>query len=157
MTTFAAPRLAMPSIWHPLSTLRPHSNNLRSAFSLLGGCQRRQSSLKKSNHGYDTRIAENIRSETRFHRPRPLHRSFSTSRQSKAWWHLLGRGNESRGKKLPPLASFLDGSAPRLVLKATNEPRLRCTEFDENGNVTLVNGEFKKSELIQMVRHMQDL
>jgi magnesium transporter len=63
----------------------------------------------------------------------------------------LGTGNESRGKKLPPLASFLDGSAPRLVLKATNEPRLRCTEFDEMGNVTLVNGEFKKSELIQMV------
>ncbi|OAX84147.1 hypothetical protein ACJ72_01492 [Emergomyces africanus] len=35
-----------------------------------------------------------------------------------------------------------------LALKATNEPRLRCTELDENGNVTLVNGEFKKSELI---------
>ncbi|GFF59994.1 putative magnesium ion transporter [Aspergillus lentulus] len=35
-----------------------------------------------------------------------------------------------------------------LAAKATNEPRLRCTEFDKNGNVTLVNGEFKKSELI---------
>ncbi|RHZ43664.1 CorA family magnesium transporter [Aspergillus thermomutatus] len=35
-----------------------------------------------------------------------------------------------------------------LAVKATNEPRLRCTEFDKNGNVTLVNGEFKKSELI---------
>ncbi|EEH43153.1 uncharacterized protein PADG_07973 [Paracoccidioides brasiliensis Pb18] len=35
-----------------------------------------------------------------------------------------------------------------LAMKATNEPRLRCTELDENGNVTLVNGEFKKSELI---------
>ena len=32
--------------------------------------------------------------------------------------------------------------------KASNEMKLRCTEFDENGNVTLVNGEFKKSELI---------
>ncbi|KAI9817497.1 MAG: magnesium ion transporter [Pycnora praestabilis] len=32
--------------------------------------------------------------------------------------------------------------------KASNELKLRCTEFDENGNVTLVNGEFKKSELI---------
>jgi hypothetical protein len=29
---------------------------------------------------------------------------------------------------------------------------LRCTEFDENGNVTLVNGEFRKSELIAKVR-----
>lgn len=35
-----------------------------------------------------------------------------------------------------------------LAAKAPNELRLRCTEFDINGNVTLVNGEFKKSELI---------
>ena len=35
--------------------------------------------------------------------------------------------------------------------KATNELKLRCTEFDENGNVTLVNGEFKKSELMTKV------
>ncbi|TGO47137.1 hypothetical protein BOTNAR_0541g00050 [Botryotinia narcissicola] len=33
-------------------------------------------------------------------------------------------------------------------VKAASEPRLRCTELDENGNVVLVNGEFKKSELI---------
>lgn len=39
-----------------------------------------------------------------------------------------------------------------LVSKATNELRLRCTEFDINGNVTLVNGEFRKSELIAKVR-----
>lgn len=32
--------------------------------------------------------------------------------------------------------------------KTANEQKLRCTEFDENGNVVLVNGEFKKSELI---------
>lgn len=38
-----------------------------------------------------------------------------------------------------------------LAAKATNEPRLRCTELDENGNVTLVNGEFRKSELIAKV------
>ncbi|KAB8223578.1 hypothetical protein BDV33DRAFT_167261 [Aspergillus novoparasiticus] len=35
-----------------------------------------------------------------------------------------------------------------LAAKASNELRLRCTEFDNNGNVTLVNGEFRKSELI---------
>jgi magnesium transporter len=39
-----------------------------------------------------------------------------------------------------------------LAAKAPNELRLRCTEFDINGNVTLVNGEFKKSELIAKVR-----
>ncbi|KAL8634859.1 MAG: hypothetical protein Q9228_007588, partial [Teloschistes exilis] len=32
--------------------------------------------------------------------------------------------------------------------KAANELRLRCTEINEHGDVTLVNGEFKKSELI---------
>lgn len=35
--------------------------------------------------------------------------------------------------------------------KAANELRLRCTEINEVGNVTLVNGEFKKSELIAKV------
>lgn len=38
-----------------------------------------------------------------------------------------------------------------LAAKASNELRIRCTEFDTNGNVTLVNGEFRKSELIAKV------
>lgn len=41
-----------------------------------------------------------------------------------------------------------------LAAKASNELRIRCTEFDMNGNVTLVNGEFRKSELIAKVRHL---
>ncbi|KAH9884865.1 hypothetical protein F4778DRAFT_799435 [Xylariomycetidae sp. FL2044] len=36
----------------------------------------------------------------------------------------------------------------QLSQKAALEPRLRCTEVDESGNVILVDGEFKKSELI---------
>jgi magnesium transporter len=32
--------------------------------------------------------------------------------------------------------------------KAAAQPKLRCTELDENGNVVLASGEFKKSELI---------
>lgn len=39
----------------------------------------------------------------------------------------------------------------QLSKKAASEPRLRCTEVDENGNVILVDGEFKKSELIAKV------
>ncbi|RFU74925.1 mitochondrial inner membrane magnesium transporter mrs2 [Trichoderma arundinaceum] len=35
-----------------------------------------------------------------------------------------------------------------LSSKAALEPRLRCTEVDENGKVILMDGEFKKSELI---------
>ena len=33
-------------------------------------------------------------------------------------------------------------------MKPSHDLRLRCTEFDEHGNVTLVNGEFKKGELM---------
>lgn len=39
-----------------------------------------------------------------------------------------------------------------LSAKGTNELRIRCTEFDVNGDVTLVNGEFRKQELIAKVR-----
>jgi magnesium transporter len=38
-----------------------------------------------------------------------------------------------------------------LSAKASNELRIRCTEFDINGDVTLVNGEFRKQELIAKV------
>ncbi|KAF1823430.1 cora-domain-containing protein [Dissoconium aciculare CBS 342.82] len=51
---------------------------------------------------------------------------------------------------MPPLQGFLDDS-PGIggrIIKPSNELKLRCTEFDEHGNVTLVNGEFRKSELI---------
>lgn len=41
----------------------------------------------------------------------------------------------------------------QLSAKAASEPRLRCTEVDDNGNVILVDSEFKKSELIARVYH----
>ncbi|KAL8716116.1 MAG: hypothetical protein Q9220_000021 [cf. Caloplaca sp. 1 TL-2023] len=54
---------------------------------------------------------------------------------------------------LQPLPSLLNDTSGTLLGrskagKAANELRLRCTEINENGDVTLVNGEFKKSELI---------
>jgi hypothetical protein len=39
--------------------------------------------------------------------------------------------------------------------KAAAQPKLRCTELDENGNVVLASGEFKKSELIAKVPQAQ--
>ena len=83
--------------------------------------------------------------------------SQSASKDNRHWpWPLRSRKPEASVRsKLPPLPSFLDDnggtSLGRSVGKASNELRLRCTEFDENGNVTLVNGEFKKSELIAKV------
>lgn len=38
--------------------------------------------------------------------------------------------------------------------QAALEPRLRCTEVDENGDAVLVDGEFKKTELIARVRNL---
>ena len=54
-----------------------------------------------------------------------------------------------------PLPSFLDdvngASLGRSKAARNNELKLRCTEFNEDGKVTLVNGEFKKTELIAKV------
>jgi hypothetical protein len=90
-----------------------------------------------------------------------LRRLFSSGRLS-SLWNILGLGLKgqtgARTLDLPPLASFLeDGQSPGRILKPTNEPRLRCTEFDEHGNVTVVNGEFKKTELIAKVCNLTDL
>ncbi|KAI0458444.1 cora-domain-containing protein [Xylaria acuta] len=76
-----------------------------------------------------------------------------------AWQEWLwGSGPRRPGQPLEPddLPEVnRDGSnnsmfnTPRLLSKkAASDPRLRCTEVDENGNVILVNSEFKKSELI---------
>lgn len=76
----------------------------------------------------------------------------------KRLWKQKGgkQGADLKPADLPPLPSFLDDvggtSIGRNKLgKAGNELKLRCTEIDENGNVTTVNGEFKKSELIAKV------
>lgn len=92
------------------------------------------------------------------------HRSDSTralstksSLQSPFWRRLRPQKQtkspryHNNNNDLPPLTGFLDDSNSGLggrIIKPSNELKLRCTEFDENGNVTLVNGEFRKSELI---------
>ena len=57
---------------------------------------------------------------------------------------------------LPPLPNFLDDVGGmhlgrNKTGKAGNELKLRCTELDVKGNVTLMDGEFKKTELIAKV------
>ncbi|KAF2479746.1 hypothetical protein BDY17DRAFT_304532 [Neohortaea acidophila] len=84
-------------------------------------------------------------------------RSFSsTPSVQESFWRRLRQSKPSKTPRhhntgLPPLQGFLDDSNAGLggrIIKPSNELKLRCTEFDENGNVTLVNGEFRKSELI---------
>ncbi|KAM3075876.1 magnesium ion transporter [Clarireedia jacksonii] len=80
-----------------------------------------------------------------------LKRSLSTGSKKWPWkvWPL--RNNESGliADDLPNTEDEATFNLGRSVsVKAASEPRLRCTELDENGRVVLVNGEFKKSELI---------
>lgn len=95
----------------------------------------------------------------------PNHGSLrNVSTKSRRWWHNWLFKKESyqkwKNSTSPPITSFTDDGAEgnlfnlgrTLASKTLDEPRLRCTEFDENGNVTLVNGEFRKSELIAKVR-----
>ncbi|KXT08615.1 hypothetical protein AC579_4461 [Pseudocercospora musae] len=82
--------------------------------------------------------------------------AFSTSpHKHETFWRKLRQprnaSKSSPSNELPALSGFLDDNAGLggRIIKPSNELKLRCTEFDENGNVTLVNGEFRKSELIQ--------
>lgn len=90
---------------------------------------------------------------------RPLVRHASTDDQSllRRWWEKRRAAHPAlKAEELSPLPSFLDdvggtSLARSKAGKAANELRLRCTEINENGDVTLVHGEFKKSELIAKV------
>lgn len=69
-------------------------------------------------------------------------------------WRTEKVASKSSDSLAPP--SFLDDAGStslgrRKMIKGANELKLRCTEFDENGNVNFMDGEFKKSELIAKV------
>ena len=76
----------------------------------------------------------------------------------KRLWHRKNGKERTKLKPvdLPPLPSFLDdvggtNLARNKSGKAANELKLRCTEFDSEGRVTFMDGEFKKTELIAKV------
>lgn len=74
------------------------------------------------------------------------------SRLSKFWSRHMRQRTPLEPNDLPDRTGFLDDGLGR-PLRPANELKLRCTEFDENGNVVLVNGEFRKTELIAKVIH----
>jgi magnesium transporter len=79
--------------------------------------------------------------------------------QNISWQERLWGSSAKKGStplKPDDLPSHGDGSSMfnnrrQPSAKAALEPRLRCTEVDENGEVILVDGEFKKTELIAKV------
>lgn len=142
------------------------SQRCRRAFRAAGQPRRQNDDGDPRSNPRNTNLAPLWEQSTReLHGRRPLMlqcqvRSLSSTVSNRAWswqhlWHKPRDDRDGNGHGLPPLASFFDDSNQGLYrrLKAANEPRLRCTEFDERGNVQLMNGEFKKSELIAKVRN----
>ncbi|KAH8662018.1 cora-like Mg2+ transporter [Xylariales sp. PMI_506] len=80
------------------------------------------------------------------------------SNQSSKWYERLWWSREPNARKLKTFdmqepCDDLDNNSMfnnrrQRAQQAALEPRLRCTEVDENGDAILVDGEFKKSELI---------
>lgn len=98
----------------------------------------------------------------RYHPPTPPQaRSASTESHKSSFWRRWLRHRDAAARsKIPPNppaspSSYDDTSAQLFNLSRAlsrhssgAELKLRCTEFDANGSVTLVSGEFRKSELI---------
>jgi len=84
-----------------------------------------------------------------------FHRNFSTTRRFQAWGIFKSaKTRRLSGHPAPddhPTGPSGFGSSLGRMTRAANELKMRCTELDEHGNVTLVSGEFKKSELIAKV------
>ena len=86
----------------------------------------------------------------------PRHASTDTRPLWRRPWVSRKGRPDLKSSNSVPLPSFLDDTAStnigrRKAVKGANELRLRCTEFDQNGNVTFMDGEFRKSELIAKV------
>jgi magnesium transporter len=76
-------------------------------------------------------------------------RAFSTSRQHNVWDVFKSAHNRAPTQQVDESVGPTGfGSSLGRISRPANELKMRCTELDEHGNVTLVSGEFKKSELI---------
>ncbi|KAH7271622.1 cora-like Mg2+ transporter protein-domain-containing protein [Fusarium solani] len=158
----------------PVLCRRARSSNLatrRQSRSLATTCERRTATLEASFLNLEP-ILRRLKSQDQQQLTSTPRCNFSTSR-SVGWfkwgrsstgstpkwherlWGITGRKCEKSLKPddLPSHDEYSDGSSifnsrRTMAAKAASEPRLRCTEVDENGNVILVDGEFKKTELI---------
>lgn len=169
----ATSRAVRPSLGAPSPCRRAcvsHSNSKRTARAFSTACPRRVA-VPEPFHGKERsprripkrdslRDAKALFGTTSVARKHPdTHKSNAeagTSWQERLW----GKSAATGGKPLKPndLPSHNDSdgtlftSGRSVSAKALLEPRLRCTEVDEAGKVILVDGEFKKMELIAKVR-----
>lgn len=89
-------------------------------------------------------------------------RAFSTS--PKIGWRLWPARRRPpppppAPKYTSPLAGVMEDATNLSSLgragRPVNELRMRCTELDEHGNVTMVSGEYKKTDLIAKVHTLE--
>lgn len=81
-------------------------------------------------------------------------RELTTSASRQNFWRKLRPSQPSKPLQhddIPPLPTYEDHGGLGGRVARANELKLRCTEFDENGNILLVDEEFRKSELIAKV------
>lgn len=130
----------------PQTTTRPNCALKRAArlFPHTSSSSSSSSSGRRTKHD---RISSSPPTST------PCRTFSSTSGLREGFWRKLRPTRSSsknlRPDDLPPLPGFLDDSVGLgRIVKPNNSLKLRCTEFNENGDVTLVNGEFRKNELI---------
>lgn len=111
-------------------------------------------------------LAKPSRNTARFKEPVCLN-TLSSQRYSSSWkftkWHekLWGIKSKKSGRPLQPddlpgplaedTSDSIFSKGRSISVKAATQPKLRCTELDEDGNVILASGEFKKTELIAKV------
>lgn len=100
-----------------------------------------------------------------FYTSTPAHQKTTDANAAPSWQERLwGIGVRKGAKSLKPddlpsrddmdHGSSMFNNRRILSAKAALEPRLRCTEVDEDGKVILMDGEFKKTELIAKVCYM---
>lgn len=135
----------------------PSPNLLRFLRAQLSAQSHLHPSAFRTCHPHTLSPQCSTRAYTTVHR-NDTRRPLSTSSNLRdSFWRRLRPQKQTKSLRhhntdLPPLPVFLDDANSGLggrIIKPSNELKLRCTEFDENGNVVLVNGEFRKSELIQ--------
>jgi magnesium transporter len=147
-----------------LSTTRPHRATVEAGFLNLDFLWPRSATTTPNKESALSRGSTRGRRQE-CQTPVLARRSASTGPKK---WHqkLWGVTSAKGGRPLRPddLPSTLHGREEssdtsmfslgrHISAKAAAQPKLRCTELDENGNVVLASGEFKKSELIAKVHH----
>jgi magnesium transporter len=129
--TVVAPKCCL-SHKSPLPASAPTFTCRSASQSALQSCAAsspRMFSTSRTNNGWNIFKSERIRRLAQLSPPRPPPEDSSQGSSSSGFGSSLGR-----------------------IMRPANELKMRCTELDEHGNVTLVSGEFKKSELIAKVR-----